>query len=118
MGKVNGVPVTSISSINNKELSTITNFMGVSTSLISGWPLPSGCVTYSLAYRNSPPIGPVCSDSRNDYLFDAGMNILYGLHETCGGNFAPSGFYSDGVLIYNWDETTKGWVWNIIGPCN
>jgi hypothetical protein len=117
MGKVNGVPVTSISSINGKSLTSITRFKGLPTLLISGWPTPTGCVTYTLGYRNSPPIGPVCLETRNDYLFDLSSNILYGLGETCGGLLAPGGFYSDGNTIYLWEDSTRGWSWSRFANC-
>ena len=76
-------------------------------------PTPS-CDDKSLSYGEAP--GIACSAGASFYSFDSTNNLLYNFG-SCGGDYAPEGFYVDGTMIYWWHMDGRVWVWEAIGPC-
>ena len=76
-------------------------------------PTPS-CDDKSLSYGEAP--GIACSAGASFYSFDSTNNLLYNFG-SCGGDYAPEGFYVDGTMIYWWHMDRRVWVWEAIGPC-
>ena len=116
MATVSGVPVENISSIKGVAATSISNIMGVTTNSIPGWPgsAPT-CITLSLGYsdvRINPP-SYACVATPQNYDFDDINGLLY-VSGGCGTSFAPRGFYSDGVELWNWDGDSN---FILVGPC-
>jgi hypothetical protein len=118
--KISGVPVTSILSIKGVNASSITSICGISTSTIPGWPV-GACVIRTFGYAdlfNDPPTAcAVFFEQSKNYFYDETLNVLYGEGESCGGVYAPEGYYSDGVNIYEWVNNEKSWTFTQIGTC-
>jgi len=113
MATVSGVLVNLISKIGGITASSIKYIGGIDTREIPGWPSGGGCETLSLGYTSGPPPPQACTNPRNEYQFDPNTSILYDVGELCGGELAPDGFYSDGILIYTW----FGGIWGVGTPC-
>jgi hypothetical protein len=73
------------------------------------------CVDIELGYAN-PDDGQIPSDScfgkKTTYSFNEITNELY---DTCEGQYAKDGYYSDGESIYSWSEQDG---WREFGPCS
>jgi len=76
-------------------------------------PTPT-CDDMSFSFGEAP--GIACSAGASFYSFDTTNSLLY-TFGSCGGDYAPEGFYSDGVSIYWWHTVGRDLVWEIIGPC-
>ena len=77
-------------------------------------PTPPSCDDKSLSYGEAP--GIACGADAEFYSFDTENSLLY-TFGSCGGDYAPEGFYVDGIMIYRWYMFKGGWVWEAIGPC-
>jgi hypothetical protein len=106
MANINGIPVENITNINGVEASFIQFIVGIPTTSIPGWPTGGGCVTRTFGYADlffEPRIAcAVFFEQPINYFYDETLNVLYGERESCGGVYAPQGYYSDGVNIYRW----------------
>jgi len=76
-------------------------------------PTPT-CDDMSFSFGEAP--GIACSAGASFYSFDSTNSLLY-TFGGCGGDYAPEGFYSDGVSIYWWHTVGRDLVWETIGPC-
>jgi hypothetical protein len=115
MAKKSGISVELITKIGGISAQSITNLGGIAASTIPGWPSAGGCVTLILGHSPTVMPGMVCMVSRANYQFDSTNRILYDIGEPCGGTLAPNGFYSDGMMIYRWKNSTQ--TWEIFGAC-
>lgn len=77
-------------------------------------PTPS-CDDMSFSFGEAP--GIACSAGATFYSFDSTNNLLYNFG-SCGGDYAPEGFYSDGVSIYWWHTVGRDLIWEFIGTCS
>jgi hypothetical protein len=113
MAKVNGANITATSRIIGKDATSISGIMGVQTANIPGWPQSGpSCTILRLGYTEGPPPTSACLSPQEFYDYDSESSVLY-LEGACGVTLAPNGFYSDGILIYNWD----GYKFTMIGRC-
>lgn len=95
---------------------------GIQIYLVSGGVLtPAGscpptptCDDMSFSFGEAP--GIACSAGASFYSFDSTNNLLYNFG-SCGGDYAPEGFYSNGVVVYWWHTVGRDLVWETIGPC-
>ena len=115
MAKKSGISVELITKIGGISTQSITNLGGIAASTIPGWPSAGGCETLILGHSPTVMPGMVCTFPRANYQFDSTNNILYAIGEPCGGTKAPNGFYSDGMMIYNWTSLSQ--TWEIVSPC-
>jgi hypothetical protein len=109
MPSINGVDFNNISSLNGATWNTISSIGGV--------PVSSGptCITLSLGYsdaRRNPP-SYACVATPQNYDFDDINELLY-VSGGCGTSFAPIGFYSDGVKLWNWNGNSN---FILVGSC-
>ena len=119
MATVSGTPVESISSLKGVTISSISSISGIATSTIPGW--PGACVVRTFGYvdLSTSPIA-ACEAFLGqpiNYLYNESAGILYGEKEPCGGAYAPEGYYSDGVNIYQWTTNEKASNFQIIAAC-
>jgi hypothetical protein len=118
--KISGVPVTSILSIKGVNASSITSICGISTSTIPGWPV-GACVIRTFGYADLSSDPPTACEffyqQPINYFYDGTLNVLYGEGESCGGAYAPEGYYSDGVDIYEWRHEGEKTSFGQIGTC-
>jgi hypothetical protein len=119
--KISGIPVTSIINMKSVNASSITSICGITTSTIPGWPTGGGCVirTFGYADLSSDPL-TACEffyQRPINYFYDETLNVLYGEGESCGGVYAPEGYYSDGVNIYEWRHEGEKTSFTQIGIC-
>jgi hypothetical protein len=114
MATISGVNISLITSIGGVDITSISNIAGISTSNIPGWPTGASCTTVYYGYadggRNPPRIA--CTEPRLPYELDVDNQILY-TEGSCGVEIARPGFYSDGIIIY--DFTTG--ILIEFGPC-
>jgi len=68
----------------------------------------------SFSFGEAP--GIACSAGASFYSFDSTNNLLYNFG-SCGGDYAPEGFYSDGTVVYWWHTVGRVLVWEVIGEC-
>jgi len=115
MANKSGVPVENIISIAGVAATSITSLVGIPTTSLPGWP-SSGptCIDSVFSYGGAP--GIACSAGASFYSFDSTNNLLYNFG-SCGGDYAPEGFYSDGTVIYWWHTVGRDLVWEVIGEC-
>lgn len=77
-------------------------------------PTPT-CDDVSFSFGEAP--GIACSAGSSFYSFDSANRLLY-TFGSCGGDYAPEGFYSDGTVVYWWHTVGRDLVWETIGPCS
>ena len=116
MANKSGVPVENITSIAGVIATSITSLAGVPTTSLPGWPSDGPTCTDSVfSYGDAP--GIACGADAEFYSFDSENSLLY-TFGSCGGDYAPEGFYVDTFGdIFNWQETTMGWTWSFFGNC-
>jgi hypothetical protein len=73
-------------------------------------PCPTPCETLYLAY--STDVSTVCSSTYDYYNVNWEASEIY-YEGSCGENFARSGYYYDGKMVYYWDGRT----FSEYGPC-
>ena len=108
---INGVPWANLAKVGGIAKASITSIGGAS----AGPPPGPTCVTLSLGYsdaRRNPP-SYACVATPQNYDFDDINELLY-VSGGCGTSFAPPGFYSDGVELWNWDGDSN---FILVGPC-
>jgi hypothetical protein len=77
-------------------------------------PTPS-CDDMTFSFGEVPEIA--CSADASFYSFDTENSLLYKFG-SCGGDYAPEGFYVDNRgSIFWWHLDERVWVWEFIGPC-
>jgi hypothetical protein len=116
MANISGIPLSSISQIAGKDITSVINIGGLATSGIPGWPSSGPSCTptvfgYSDARRNPPSYA--CVATPQNYDFDDINGLLY-VSGGCGTSFAPIGFYSDGVKLWNWNGNSN---FILVGSC-
>ena len=115
MATVSGVEVELISKIGEVTASSIKYISGIDTREIPGWPSgPTSCDDMSFSFGEVP--GIACSADASFYSFDTENSLLY-TFGSCGGDYAPEGFYVDEGMIYRWHTVGRDLVWEFIGPC-
>ena len=108
--KISGVLWANLAKVGGIAKASITNIGGASTP-----PPPPSCVTLSLGYsdaRRNPPTF-ACSAPPQIYDYDDINELLY-VSGGCGTSFAPQGFYSDGVKLWNWNGSSN---FILVGSC-
>jgi hypothetical protein len=108
-----GVPWNNIVSIGGIPKSSITSIGGVVT------PPSVTCVTVYYGYsdgRRTPPEDS-CLASTQPFEFDTiGQKLYY--FGSCGTGIADPGYYSDGVTIFEWQQSPEGeWIWSTYSDC-
>lgn len=116
MANKSGVPVENITSIAGVAATSITSLVGIPTTSLPGWPSSGPTCTDSIfSYGEAP--GIACFAGASFYSFDPINNILYPFG-SCGGDYAPEGFYVDSRgSIFWWHLDGRVWVWEVIGEC-
>ena len=109
--KISGVLWANLAKVGGIAKASITDIGGVS----AGSPPVPTCGTLSLGYsdaRRDPP-SFACSATPQIYDFDETNELLY-ISGGCGTSFAPQGFYSNGVKLWNWDGSSS---FILVGGC-
>jgi hypothetical protein len=77
-------------------------------------PTPS-CDDMPFSFGEAP--GIACGADAEFYSFDSENSLLY-TFGSCGGDYAPEGFYVDNRgSIFWWHLDGRVWVWEAIGEC-
>jgi hypothetical protein len=77
-------------------------------------PTPS-CDDMPFSFGEAP--GIACGADAEFYSFDSENSLLY-TFGSCGGDYAPEGFYVDNRgSIFWWHLDGRVWVWEFIGEC-
>jgi len=105
MAKISNIDVNSIQFVGGKEITSLSNISGFSTSNIPGWPSSVSCKPLPLSYDPGDPNGACELRDIQNWDFSNDLGILY-RPGGCGAEVADPGFYAHpNGIYYFWDGT-------------